>query len=88
MAQLMLIAVYTNPERPACNTCFRFIPNPRATTDACSNNLASELLSARKGCSTANPNTMPPTNAIAGDTTPLAASMSARKKIVLFRVMG
>ncbi len=59
------------------------MPNPRATTDACSKSLASELLSMRKGCSAVTPNAIPPANAMAGETTPLAASRRPMKKTVL-----
>ena len=45
-ANVMLMAVYMNPEAPACTISFRFIPNPRQTTAACSMNFERVLPSA------------------------------------------
>ena len=50
---VMLIAVYTKPERPACTTCVKFMPNPRATTRRLQQHAwPANWLSMRKGCST------------------------------------
>src|ERR1700677_1013974 len=59
------------------------MPNPKATTEACSRSLARELLSERKGCSTAKPKAIPPASAMAGEKTPRAARRRPMKKAVL-----
>ena len=42
---VILMPVYTSPDVPAFTTSCRFMPKPRATTEACSRNFASFLLS-------------------------------------------
>jgi len=80
IARVMLAAVYKKPERPARRTSCRFMPKPRATTEACSRNLARDLLSSGKGCGVSIPKIRPPRRAKGGDINPLAVKSSARKK--------
>ncbi len=79
----MLMAVYKKPDRPACTTCFRFMPKPSAITEICNNSFASELLSLGNGCSTVKPNSIPRANAIGGEIIPLAATNRPIKKMFL-----
>src|SRR6478609_6872522 len=71
-----------NPLRPALSTSCRFMPKPRATTEACNKNLARARLSDAYGCSVASPKMIPAQRAMGGEIKPVALRISRRKKAV------